>query len=248
MSSRKFEPAPPPESAKLTPDAPTRDGQAVRAMFDRIAQRYRLANTVLSGGLDHLWRRRAAALVLSWKPRRVLDVATGSGDLARSIGRACPDAEVTGSDFSREMLSVARSLGSQRLVEADVLALPFEAGEFDVVTVAFGLRNMESWERALREMSRVLRSGGHLLILDFSIPKPPLRWIYLPYLHHVLPLLAGWVTGERDAYRYLGDSIEIFPQGRDLCERVEQAGFRAAKSESLTGGIVTLYHAERYPS
>src|SRR5436190_24242682 len=99
MSSRKFEPAPPAEPAKLTPDAPTRDGQAVRAMFDRIAQRYRLANTLLSGGLDHLWRRRAAALVRSWQPRRVLDVATGSGDLARSIERACTDAEVCESDF-----------------------------------------------------------------------------------------------------------------------------------------------------
>jgi demethylmenaquinone methyltransferase/2-methoxy-6-polyprenyl-1,4-benzoquinol methylase len=215
-------------------------------MFDRIARRYRLANSVLSGGLDHLWRQRAAAIVRSWHPRSVLDVATGSGDLARSIERACPDAEVTGSDFSPEMLGVALTLGSRRLVEADALALPFASGEFDVVTVAFGLRNMQSWEGALREMGRVLRPGGHLLILDFSIPPPPLRWIYLPYLHHVLPIVAGWLTGEGDAYRYLGDSIGIFPQGPELCERIEQSGFVGAVHEPLSLGIVTLYHAERH--
>ena len=246
MSSLKIQPRNT-VSARLTPDAPTRDGEAVRAMFDRIARRYQLANTVLSGGLDHFWRRRASGIVRSWRPRTVLDVATGSGDLARAIERTCPDAEVTGSDFSPEMLGVARRLGSRRLVEADALALPFASGEFDVVTVAFGLRNMQSWEGALREMSRVLRLGGHLLVLDFSIPGPPLRWVYLPYLHHVLPIVAGLLTGEEDAYRYLGDSIDIFPQGCDLCERIERVGFRGAIHEPLSLGIVTLYHAERRP-
>jgi demethylmenaquinone methyltransferase/2-methoxy-6-polyprenyl-1,4-benzoquinol methylase len=214
-------------------------------MFNRIARRYQLANTVMSMGMDRLWRRRASALVRQWKPARLLDVATGSGDLARVIEAASPDTEVTGADFSAEMLAVARSLGSQRLVEADALALPFEDGAFDAVTVAFGLRNMESWERALREMARVIRPGGHLLVLDFSIPGPPLRTLYSLYLHHVLPRLAGWITGEADAYRYLGDSIELFPQGRDLCERIQTTGFSDAKFELLTGGIVTLYTAQR---
>jgi demethylmenaquinone methyltransferase/2-methoxy-6-polyprenyl-1,4-benzoquinol methylase len=225
--------------------APDRDPPKVRAMFDRVARRYRLANTILSAGMDAGWRRRSAAIVRGWAPRRVLDLATGSGDLAREIEGACPDAEVTGADFSPKMLAVAKELGSRRLVQADAMALPFADGEFDVVTVAFGLRNMVSWEGALREMARVLRPGGHVLVLDFSIPPQPLRWLYRPYLHHVLPRLAGWVTGEWDAYRYLGDSIEAFPSGAALCALIEQAGFCGANAEPLAGGIVTLYTAAK---
>jgi demethylmenaquinone methyltransferase/2-methoxy-6-polyprenyl-1,4-benzoquinol methylase len=227
------------------PDAPTREGHAVQAMFDRISRRYRLANTVLSVGMDRMWRRRAAALVRDWKPRRVLDVATGTGDLARAIENFCPGAEVTGCDFSPQMLQLAKQLGSGRLVEADALSLPFQSAEFDVVTVAFGLRNMQSWEKALQEMARVLAPGGHLIVLDFSVPNLPLRWIYLPYLHHVLPRLAGWITGEAEAYRYLGDSIELFPQGSALCDCIKASGFSNAHAEELSGGIVTLYRAER---
>lgn len=225
--------------------APDRDPPKVRAMFDRVARRYRLANTILSAGMDAGWRRRSAAIVSAWAPRRVLDLATGSGDLAREIEGACPDAEVIGADFSPKMLAVAQELGSRHLVQADAMATPFAEGEFDVVTVSFGLRNMASWEGALREMTRVLRPGGHLLVLDFSIPPPPLRWLYRPYLHLVLPRLAGWLTGEWDAYRYLGDSIEAFPCGAELCALVEQAGLREAKAEPLAGGIVTLYTATK---
>jgi demethylmenaquinone methyltransferase/2-methoxy-6-polyprenyl-1,4-benzoquinol methylase len=214
-------------------------------MFDRVARRYRLANLVLSGGLDLWWRRRAAAIVRGWQPRRVLDLATGSGDLARAIERACPAAEVTGADFSAQMLAEARRLGSRRLVQADALALPFAAGAFDAATVAFGLRNMASWSGALAEFARVLAPGGHLLVLDFSVPRPPLRWLYRPYLHHLLPRLAGWLTGEGDAYRYLGASIEAFPHGPALASLLEDAGFQEVTWEPLSGGIVTLYTAVR---
>jgi demethylmenaquinone methyltransferase / 2-methoxy-6-polyprenyl-1,4-benzoquinol methylase len=214
-------------------------------MFARIATRYRLANMILSCGLDPLWRRRAARYVASWSPGKVLDVATGSGDLARVIESACPQAEVTGSDFSPEMLEVARSLGSRHLVQADALALPFPDGSFDAVTVAFGLRNMASWPSALAEMARVLSPAGHLLVLDFSVPPPPLIWLYRPYLHHILPRLAGWLTGEPAAYRYLGDSIEAFPHGPALCQLIEAAGFEGARCEPLSGGIVSLYTAAR---
>jgi demethylmenaquinone methyltransferase/2-methoxy-6-polyprenyl-1,4-benzoquinol methylase len=224
---------------------PDRDPAKVQAMFGRVARRYQLANTILSGGMDYFWRKRAAAIVKSWEPKRLLDVATGSGDLARTIEAVLPNAEVTGTDFSPEMLEVASRLGSRRLVQADALALPFQDGEFDAVTVAFGLRNMASWEGALREMVRVLVPGGHILVLDFSVPPPPLRTVYRPYLHHVLPRLAGWVTGEKKAYRYLAESIEAFPSGAALCNLMAIAGFGEAKCEPLSGGIVSIYTGRR---
>jgi demethylmenaquinone methyltransferase/2-methoxy-6-polyprenyl-1,4-benzoquinol methylase len=226
----------------MTP--PDRDPARVRALFGRVARRYRLANSILSAGLDVTWRRRTARVIAGWKPEKVLDVATGTGDLARTIERACPEAEVIGSDFTPEMLEVARALGSTRLVQADALALPF-GSEFDVVCAAFGLRNMASWLDALREMARVLKPNGHVAILDFSLPTGALRHVYRAYLHRVLPRLAGFLTGEPDAYRYLGESIEAFPSGRALCAVMEEAGFTETHAEPLTGGIVSLYTATK---
>jgi len=120
---------------------------------------------------------------------------------------------------------------------------PVASGAFDVVTVAFGLRNMASWPGALGEMHRVLRPGGHVLILDFSVPPPPLRGIYRFYLHRILPQIAGWLTGERGAYEYLGDSIERFPAGKAMCSLLETAGFAEPSAQRLSGGIVSLYTA-----
>jgi demethylmenaquinone methyltransferase/2-methoxy-6-polyprenyl-1,4-benzoquinol methylase len=214
-------------------------------MFAAIAHRYDVANHLLSAGLDFWWRRRAAAIIRQWKPQRILDLATGSGDLAVTIGRACPEAFVVGADFCLPMLQIARRKGVSALVVADALRLPFSTETFDVVTVAFGLRNMASWEAALAEMRRVLRPGGHLLILDFSVPKAPLRWIYRPYLHYLLPQIAGWLTGERGAYEYLGQSIEQFPQGPAMRGLLERIGFSEAAHEPLSGGIVGLYTAAR---
>jgi demethylmenaquinone methyltransferase/2-methoxy-6-polyprenyl-1,4-benzoquinol methylase len=220
-------------------------GPKVQAIFSAIARRYDLANHLLSAGLDFSWRRLAGEIVRKWKAQRVLDVATGSGDLAMTIRARCPQALVVGADFCQPMLETARRKGVPLLVAADALCLPFRDGSFDAVTVAFGLRNMESWPGALREMGRVISPGGHLLVLDFSVPPPPLRWIYRPYLHHVLPRLAAILTGEKAAYEYLGDSIEKFPQGSQMCDLIENAGFSAAKCQPLSGGIVSLYTAER---
>ncbi|MEI9892571.1 MAG: ubiquinone/menaquinone biosynthesis methyltransferase [Chthoniobacter sp.] len=164
---------------------PEKKSQFVQAMFGEIAERYDLANHLLSGGLDFLWRRRAARLIRAWEPSRILDLATGSGDLALTLRGTCPGALVVGADFCPPMLSVARRKGLEHLVAADGLQLPFPDSTFDVVTIAFGLRNMSSWPAALAEMRRILRPGGHVLILDFSVPPAPLRWIYRPYLHHV---------------------------------------------------------------
>jgi demethylmenaquinone methyltransferase/2-methoxy-6-polyprenyl-1,4-benzoquinol methylase len=217
----------------------------VQRLFGSIAARYDLANHALSCGLDYLWRRRAAAIVRGWAPERILDLATGSGDLALALQRAVPKAEIIGADFCHPMLREASRKGLKQLVVADALNLPFEDGRFDVVTVAFGLRNMESFTAALCEMARVLRPGGHLLVLDFSVPRPPLRMFYRFYLHQVLPRLAAWLTGEKGAYEYLGASIEEFPQGPAMNALIDGCGFCAAKDERLTGGIVSLYTAQR---
>jgi demethylmenaquinone methyltransferase/2-methoxy-6-polyprenyl-1,4-benzoquinol methylase len=214
-------------------------------MFAAIAGRYDLANHLLSGGLDFFWRNRAARIVRAWHPRRTLDLATGSGDLALKIREVCPEALVVGADFCHEMLGVARRKGVAHLLVADGLNLPFADGSFDVVTVAFGLRNMESWPRALAEMRRILNPGGHLLILDFSLPRPPLRWAYRPYLHHVLPRIAAFLTREKAAYEYLGDSIEEFPHGPAMCELIRQSGLAEAACQPLSGGIVSIYTAVR---
>jgi demethylmenaquinone methyltransferase/2-methoxy-6-polyprenyl-1,4-benzoquinol methylase len=223
----------------------SRDPDAVRAMFGRIARRYDLANHLLSGGADFLWRRRAAKIVAAWNPRDILDLATGSGDLALVIQRRLPEATITAADFSPEMLEVARGKGVAKTVLADALQLPVENESFDCVTVAFGLRNMADWDRALREMSRVLRARGHLLVLDFSIPAGALRAAYRFYLHRCLPLLASLVTGQKAAYDYLGGSIEKFPSGGEMVELIEKNGFTMASAEPLTGGIATIYSAKK---
>jgi demethylmenaquinone methyltransferase/2-methoxy-6-polyprenyl-1,4-benzoquinol methylase len=217
----------------------------VQALFAKIAARYDLANHLLSGGLDFFWRRRAAALVSQWRPNRILDLATGSGDLALTLRNRCPGSTVMGVDFCHPMLLMAQHKGLGNLVTADALALPFAAGTFDVVTVAFGLRNMDPWAEALKEMARVLRPDGHLLVLDFSVPPPPLRWIYRPYLHHVLPRVATLLTREKSAYEYLGDSIESFPHGEAMQALISANGFEEPTAERLSGGIVSLYTAKR---
>ena len=214
-------------------------------MFGGIARRYDLANHVLSGGADFFWRRRAAKIVASWQPRDVLDLATGSGDLAIAIQCRLPEAKIVAADFSPEMLEIARAKGVRNTTTADALQLPFENGSFDAVTVAFGLRNMADWDRALWEMSRVLRDRGHLLVLDFSLPPGVLRPAYRFYLHRCLPFLASIVTGQKAAYDYLGGSIENFPSGTAMLDLIERNGFRNAIAQPLTGGIATIYTAQK---
>jgi demethylmenaquinone methyltransferase/2-methoxy-6-polyprenyl-1,4-benzoquinol methylase len=184
--------------------------------------------------------------VRAWAPGRILDLATGSGDLALALGRACPEAEITGADFCQPMMLEAQRKGLRRLVNADGTRLPFRDATFDALTVAFGLRNMASWPQAIGEMARVLRPGGHVLVLDFSLPAlAPLRAGYRFYLHHVLPTVAACVTGDRGSYEYLGESIERFPSGRAMTELLEVHGFELARAKPLTAGIVSIYTATR---
>ena len=217
----------------------------VRGIFSSIAERYDLANHLLSGGLDFLWRARAVRLVAAWKPRTVLDLATGSGDLALAMQKKIPQARIVGADFCLPMLEIAARKHLRPLVVADGTNLPFADRSFDVVTVAFGLRNMESWPGALREMSRVLSPDGHLLLLDFSMPRPPLSAPYRFYLHRVLPKIAGALTGNRGGYEYLGESIESFPSGQAMCRLIEDNNFRDARALPLAIGIVSIYTATK---
>lgn len=218
----------------------------VRRTFSAIAGRYDLANHLLSGGMDFLWRARAARLIASSGPARILDLATGSGDLARALAAACPRARVIGADFCLPMLEVARGKGIPSLVQADGLGLPFRDGTFDALTVAFGLRNMASWERALEEFHRVLKPDGMMLVMDFSLPVfAPFRAVYRLYLHHVLPHLAAVITGNKDAYDYLGESIESFPRDEAMRKLISARGFESARQIRLCWGIASIYTARR---
>lgn len=221
------------------------DAVYVRDAFARIADRYVLTNHVLSCGADIWWRKVVTSRIRKWKPRRLLDVASGTGDLALEIQDQCPECEVIASDFCAEMLAHASSRGIANTVVADALNLPFATGSFDVVTVAFGLRNMADYPAALREMFRVIKPGGRLLILDFSLPDGIFRMPYRLYLHHVLPRMAGWVTGERDAYEYLGGSIEAFPSGPAMTGLMESCGFVETDATPLTFGVVSIYQGTR---
>ena len=214
-------------------------------MFGAIARRYDLANHTLSCGIDFYWRNRAANMVASWCPSKVLDLATGTDDLALALQKKLPKVEVIGVDFLPEMVELAQRKGVRQTIVADAMKLPFPDGSFDCVTIAFGLRNMEDWKGALVEMSRVLGRGGHLLVLEFSLPTTPIvRAIYRFYLHNCLPLVGSFLTGKKSAYDYLGDSIEEFPSGHAMIDLIQASGFARAKLQPLTSGIATMYIAE----
>jgi len=215
-------------------------------MFGGIARRYDLANHLLSCGCDFFWRKWAAKIVSGWNPDAIVDLATGTGDLAIALATALPKSEIIGADFSQEMLAVAKAKGVRRTIVADALALPFADRSFDCVTIAFGLRNIKDWSAALREMNRVLTVNGHLLVMEFSIPAMSiLRALYRFYLHRVMPIFGAFLTQKKTAYDYLGESIEQFPGGEALLRLIETNGFRNAAAEPLTGGIVTIYTATK---
>ncbi len=223
-------------------------------MFGRIARRYDLANRILSAGIDIYWRIRLVSAVRRSGPADVLDVATGSGDVAFALARAMsPEACILGVDFCAPMLEEAeakkaREGASGARVEfrqGDGLALPLPDSSFDAVTIAFGLRNMADRPKCLREMLRVLRPGGRLFVLEFSQPQGWVRPLYSFHLRHIVPWVAGVVTGERGAYEYLGDSIGSFPGRAGLCDEIRAAGFSGVEARGMTLGIVALHQARR---
>lgn len=230
------------------------DPVAVNSMFSRIARRYDAANLLLSGGIDRRWRRRLVRAVAAAEPTDILDLATGSGDVAFALRRAFTrPRRIVGMDFCQPMLDEAIAKQKRMnpapgtLIEfrpGDGLALPCADASFDAVTISFGLRNMADRHRALTEMRRVLRPGGRVHILEFSQPVAGFRPLYYFYTKRLLPPIAGWVTGDRAAYAYLNASIEAYPDHLAMIEELRRAGFKNVTATRLTLGIVALHQGE----
>jgi demethylmenaquinone methyltransferase / 2-methoxy-6-polyprenyl-1,4-benzoquinol methylase len=215
------------------------EGQ-VRAMFDRIAGPYDLMNSVMTAGLHHRWRERAADLARVGPGSRALDVATGTGDLA--IELASRGADVVGSDFSEGMLDVARRKAPGLTWEqGNALALPYDDASFDAATVGFGARNFSDLPQGLREMARVVRPGGRVVVLEITTPqKPPLSTFFSLWFDRVVPLL-GRVTGENQAYSYLPSSVKRFPGPAELGAAMAGAGLTDVRWILTAGGIIALH-------
>ncbi len=227
-----------------------KSSKRIQRMFGEIAPRYDLLNRLLSMGIDRRWRRRTTRLVPPGDGP-VLDVCTGTGDLALAYWNAGGrSVRVVGTDFAHPMLTIAQDKAAKAqaenhvsFLEADTLALPFSDGQFQVVTVAFGLRNVCDTDGGLREMARVCRPGGQVAVLEFSTPTFwPIRQVYLSYFRHVLPRVGQAVArNKQSAYNYLPESVGEFPQGESLAARMTEAGLHDVHFRSFTFGIATLY-------
>lgn len=225
-------------------------------MFTTIAPRYDVLNRVLSFGIDRRWRLQAAQAALHGGATRVLDVATGTGDLAFTVADLSPACEITGVDFAEAMLDLARAKGSSRAASSARARVRFEAGDgtalrfaadaFDAVTIAYGLRNFDDVDAGLREFLRVLRPGGRLVVLEF--PPPPrggIGLVYRLYFTRVLPAIGGLVSGRAAAYRYLPASVLAFPAPDTLAERMRSAGFVNVRYQLQTFGISAIHLGEK---
>ena len=239
------------------PPAESKEPARVRRMFDGIARHYDLLNHVLSANLDRRWRRRALARLAEDDRALVLDLCGGTGDLSIELLRGRRAGRVVCCDFSHAMLLRAAAkftrLGlSARIdrVEADGLNLPFPDASFEAVTVAFGVRNLSDMDRGFREMLRVLKPGGKLVVLEFSRPTTPvLSRLYRFYLGRVLPKIGDSVSGKDGPYRYLARTIADFPEAAALAGRIREAGFAACEWTTMTGGVVAAHTADkRHPS
>lgn len=217
-------------------------------MFDRIAGRYDLLNSLMTAGLHHAWRVRAADRADVGPGDAVLDVCCGTGDLAFELaGRVAPGGHVVGCDFSEQMLDLAREKAAERgeaavrFEWADALRLPYDDGRFDAVTVGFGVRNFADRDQGLREMARVLKPGGRLVILEFTEPqRPPFSTFYSLWFDRIVPVL-GRLTPNPDAYSYLAESVHSFPDPRGLAEKMAAAGFERIRWLLTAGGILAIH-------
>lgn len=221
------------------------DPTKIRSMFASISTRYDRANTVLSGGIHHLWRKKAVRASGAKDGDRVLDCATGTGDLAIAFKKAVGErGEVIGTDFVPEMLELAcMKAGDITFEVADVTQLPYDANAFDVASISFGIRNVNDPRKGIAELTRVVRPGGRVIVLEFGQPKNRLfAALYNFYNRHILPRLGGLLTGERAAYTYLQTSANRFPCGEDFVALMrEAADFQSIDYQRLTFGVAYLY-------
>lgn len=231
------------------PASGTLDEPQVEAMFDRIAGVYDRMNSVMTAGLHHRWRSRAADLACVGPGDAVLDVATGTGDLAIELARRVgPEGSVIGSDFSAGMLDLAR-VKEPRISweQANALDLPYEDARFAAVTVGFGARNFADLDAGLREMTRVTRPGGRVVVLEITTPtRPPLSTFYRAWFDRVVPLI-GRVAGDSDAYTYLPNSVKRFPGPHELAQRLAAAGLQDVHYLLTAGGIIAIHAGRRPP-
>ncbi|PCH70144.1 MAG: bifunctional demethylmenaquinone methyltransferase/2-methoxy-6-polyprenyl-1,4-benzoquinol methylase UbiE [Bacteroidales bacterium] len=217
-------------------------------MFNNIARKYDFLNHFLSMGIDKLWRKRAVKLLKSIEPKQLLDIATGTGDFALACLKLNPD-KITGIDISTEMLAVGREKIAKKklqdrieLFEGDSEDIQFDDNSFDAITVAFGVRNFENLEKGLKEMNRVVRPGGKVVILEFSKPKNfPVKQFYNFYFFNILPLCGKMLSKDSSAYTYLPESVGAFPDGEFFLEIYKSCGFEETEQIKLSFGIASIY-------
>ena len=234
-------------------EAGSAKAQQVEAMFDNIAPTYDTLNHRLSWTIDKGWRRKAISFLQQYQPQTVLDIATGTGDFAIMAAQMLKPQRLVGADISEGMMEVGRKkvaeLGLQDIIafeKEDCLSLSYADNSFDAVTAAFGIRNFANLDKGLSEMCRVLRPGGHLVIVELTTPpRFPMKQLFGVYSHTVLPVYGRLVSKDKSAYSYLRRTIEAFPQGERMMDILKQAGFQETAFKRLTGGICTLYTAKK---
>ena len=221
----------------------------IAAMFDRISPKYDALNHLLSFNIDKVWRRKTAKVVAKSNPKAILDLATGTADLATELAKRNPQARIIGVDFSEKMLAIGKEKILQRhfedqikLLQGDAANLPFADNSFDAVTIAFGVRNFEDLDKGLSEMLRVMKPEGQVVILEFSNPeKFPVKQVYRLYFKYILPKIGEWVSKDKSAYSYLPASVEKFPKPDDFLQILSNKGLKNGAKKSLSMGIATMY-------
>jgi demethylmenaquinone methyltransferase/2-methoxy-6-polyprenyl-1,4-benzoquinol methylase len=225
----------------------------VRQMFNNIALRYDFLNRLLSMGIDKGWRKKAIAMLADKKEPKILDIATGTGDLAIEMVQKHPDAQVTGLDLAPQMLEIGRQKAKKKklqqsitFVEGDAENLPFEDNTFDAITVAFGVRNFERPLEGLKEMNRVLKPGGRLVILEFSKSRSKIfEGVFNLYFKYILPTIGRLVSKDARAYQYLYDSVQVFPSGQAFIDLLGESGYQSNRWIPLTFGVCSIYYGEK---
>ena len=247
MASKDVQKVVPFEGSKLSKK------EQIAHMFDDIAGRYDFLNHFMSLGIDVQWRKTALKMLRPLQPKTLLDVATGTGDVAIMAHRMLRPDKITGIDISEGMLALGREKvekaglsGVITLQQGDSETISFPDATFDAITAAFGVRNFEHLEKGLGEMCRVLKPGGKAVILEFSNPtKTPVKQLYNFYFRYITPLIGKWIARNQAAYTYLPDSVKAFPQGTAMCDILHKVGFQAVTCKTLTFGICSIYCATR---